>query len=298
MATTTSLTTTYAGKYAGEVIKPAFLANESMQYLTLRENIDYKQVVRKLVDDVSFAAGTCDFTPTGTVAITERILTLEKFQVQRELCKQDFLTDWTANDAQNGRLASEISQAMIDNMLGQIAEKNESLIWQGVNANVGEYAGFITLWLADAGVIDVTGAAAITTANIFSKLQDLVDQAPDRVKRATEKPLIYMGQDVWEKFIFANASAGNGWYTYAGGAVPPTFMGLFAIAVCPGMPANTMALAQKSNLWFGTNLLNDWNQVALLDMTDKDLSENVRFSAKFFAGLQYGFSDEITLYTV
>lgn len=296
MATTTSLTTTYAGALAGEVIKPAFLANESMQYLTIKENIDYKQVVRRLVDDVSFAQGTCDFSPTGTVTLTERILTLEKFQVQRELCKQDFLTDWTAKDAQNGALNAEIADAIINNMLAGIAQKNETVLWQGVNATAGEYAGFITLFTADAAVVDVATPVAITTANVIEKIQALIDTAPDRVKRATEKPLIYMGQDVWEKFIFANAAAGNGWYTYAGGAVPATFMGLYAIAVCPGMPANTMVMAQKSNLWFGTNLLNDWNQVALLDMADKDLSENVRFSAKFLAGIQYGFGDEITMY--
>lgn len=298
MATTTSLTTTYAGKYAGEVLLPAFLSNESMQHVTFKQNIDYKQVVKRLVDDISFAAATCDFTPTGTVTITERILTLEKFQVQRELCKKDFLTDWVAKDAQNGTLAPEYTQAMIDSMLGGIAQKNETVMWQGVNATAGEYDGFITLALADATVIDVASPVAITTANVFSKLQELVDAAPDRVKRATEKPLIYMGQDVWEKFVFANASAGNGWYTYAGGAVPATFMGLYNIAVCPGMPANTMMLAQKSNLWFGTNLESDWNEIAVLDMKDRDLSDNVRFSAKFFAAVQYGFGNEITLYTV
>lgn len=296
MPTTTSLTTTYAGALAGEVLRPAFLANESMQYLTIKENIDYKQVVRRLVDDISFAAGTCDFTPTGTVTLTERILTLEQFQVQRQLCKKDFLVDWSAKDAQNGVLNAEIADAIINNMLAGIAQKNETVLWQGVNGTAGEYDGFITLFAADTAVIDVSTPVAITTANVISKIQELIDAAPDRVKRATEKPLIYMGQDVWEKFIFANAAAGNGWYTYAGPEVTATFMGLYAIAVCPGMPANTMVLAQKSNLWFGTNLLNDWNQVALLDMADKDLSDNVRFSAKFLAGIQYGFGDEITMY--
>lgn len=295
MATTTSLTTTYAGKYAGEIIRPALLANESMQYVTVKENIDYKQVVKKLVDTVSFAAATCDFTPTGTVTITERVLTLEKFQVQRNLCINDFISDWTANDAQNGRLSPELVQAMTDNILGGIAAKNEVVMWTGVNATAGEYAGFITLMEADSDVIDIASPIAITTANVFAKLQELVDAAPDAVKRSTERPLIYMGQDVWEKFIFANAAAGNGWYTYAGGAVPATFMGLYDIAVCPGLSANTMFLAQKSNLWFGTNLTADWNGLTIKDMTEFG-EENVRFSVKFFAGVQYGFGNEIVLY--
>ena len=75
MATTTSLTTTFAGKEAGAYIKSAFYANETLKYITVKENIDYKQVVRKLVDTITFADDTCDFTPTGTVTLTERILT-------------------------------------------------------------------------------------------------------------------------------------------------------------------------------------------------------------------------------
>ena len=45
MATTTSLTTTYAGKEAGGYIRSAFLSNETLQYITIKENVEYKQVV-------------------------------------------------------------------------------------------------------------------------------------------------------------------------------------------------------------------------------------------------------------
>jgi hypothetical protein len=73
-------------------------------------------------------------------------------------------------------------------------------------------------------------------------------------------------------------------------------MGRFQIAVCPGMPSSTMIMAQKSNLWFGTNLLSDWNRIDLLDMYTHDLSDNVRFNARFYAGVQYGFGNEIAAY--
>ena len=138
MATTTSLTTTYAGKEAGAYIKSAFYANETLKHITVKENIDYKQVVRKLVDTITFADDTCDFTPTGTVTLTERVLTLEKFQVHRQLCKNDFLADWQAIEEQNDNLNASLTEAMIANMLGGIAQRNEYLIWQGVAANAGE----------------------------------------------------------------------------------------------------------------------------------------------------------------
>lgn len=295
MATVTSLTTTYAGKYAGEYIRQAFLANESLQYVTVKENIDYKAVVKKLVDSVTFAAPTCDFTPTGTVTITERVLTLEKFQVQRELCKKDFLTDWAANDAQNGRLEGALVDTLVANMLAGIAAKNETLLWSGVNGNTGEYDGLITLIDADNTVNFVASPIALTANNIIAKIELLLAEVPTAVENSTEKPLLYMNKKTFHLYRQANAAAGNGWYTYAGPAVEPTFMGIYDIAICPGMPDNTMIVAQKSNLWFGTNLLSDWNSIQVVDM-EQWAEENVRFSAKFLAGVQYGFGNEIAAY--
>ena len=169
MATTLSpnpINSTFSGAVAGGYIRAAFLSNESLSAVTFKENIDYKQVVRKLVDDITFEAPTCDFTPLGTVALSERILTLEKFQIHRQLCKNDFLKDWESSSEQNGQLHASLTDAIIANVLAGMAARNEVLIWQGVNATAGEYAGFETLFLADGDVLDVDAPEAITSANV------------------------------------------------------------------------------------------------------------------------------------
>jgi hypothetical protein len=297
-----SLTTTYAGKYAGEYIRQAFIQNETLQHVTVKENIDYKQVVKKLVDTISFAAPTCEFDPPspGTITITERVLTLEKFQVQRELCLNDFLTDWAAGDVQNGRLEPALVEAVIANSLAGISAKNETLVWQGVNANAGEYDGFITLLDNTVNYVSsplaiVNGSTATTNANILVAIRNLIDECPVAVKSATEAPTIYMSYNCWEAYLSAQIASGNGWYATGGPEVPKLYMGRFPIAVCPGMPSSTMVMAQKSNLWFGTNLLNDWNSIQVVDMTQW-AEDNIRFSAKFFAGAQIGFLPEVTAY--
>ena len=296
MATTTSLTTTYAGREAAGYIRAAFLSNESLSAVTFKENIEYKQVVRKLVDNVTFANATCDFTPTGTVTLTERILTLEKFQVHRQLCKKDFLADWEAKSEQDGFLHASLTDALIANVLAGVAANNERLIWQGVNATAGEYAGFETLFLADAAVLDVASPEAITSANVIEEMARLVLTLPTRVRRATEKPVIAVSSNVAEAFRTAILGLGGGSYLYQGEAVKMTWQGQYDIIECPGMSDNTMAFYQKSNLWFGTNTLDQWNNVSVLDMADRDLSRNVRFHTSFFAGVQYGFGDEIAFY--
>lgn len=296
MATTTSLTTTYAGREAAGYIRAAFLSNESLAAVTIRENIEYKQVIRKLVDNVTFEAPTCDFTPLGTVTLTERILTLEKFQVHRQLCKKDFLADWEAASEQNGSLHASLADAIIANVMAGVAARNEVLIWQGVNANTGEYAGFETLYLADAAVLDVAAPEAIVVGNVIEEMGKLVATLPTSVKRATEKPIIAVSSNVAEAYRSAILGLGGGFYLYQGESVVMNWQGQYDVIECPGMSDDTMAFYQKSNLIFGTNLLDQWNNVALLDMYASDLSDNVRFACSFFAGVQYGFGNEIAFY--
>ena len=296
MATTTSLTSTYAGREAAGYIRAAFLSNESLAAVTFKENIEYKQVVRKLVDSITFANATCDFTPTGTVTLTERILTLEKFQVHRQLCKKDFLIDWEAREEQNGNLHASLTDALIANVMAGVAARNEVLIWQGVNATAGQYDGFETLFLADGDVLDVAAPEAITSTNVIEEMGKLVLTLPTRVRRATEKPVIAVSSNVAEAYRSAILGLGGGYYLYQGESVVMNWQGQYDVIECPGMSDDTMAFYQKSNLWFGTNLLDQWNNVAVLDMYAHDLSDNVRFAASFFAGVQYGFGNEIAFY--
>ena len=294
MATTVDNNTSYAGKFAGEYLKAAFYANDTLQTITVKENIEYRAVVKKLIDNVTFADATCAFTPTGEIAITERYLTLKKLQFQQEVCKNEFLNDYNAKDVQNGSLGSALNDAIMSTMLAGISQNNENLIWTGSGANAGEYDGLLTLIgnNGDGDINFVASPVAINSGNVISKVQALIAATPLAVKKASEKPTIYMSYDVWEAYMYAQIGSGFATYLTTGPEVQKTFMGLFKIEVCPGMPASTMIMAQKSNLWFGTNLTSDWNNVQVVDM-GAWADDNVRFSAKFFAGTQYGIGAEI-----
>ena len=59
-----------------------------------------------------------------------------------------------------------------------------------------------------------------------------------------------------------------------------------------------MVAAEKSNLFFGTGLMNDQNEVKVIDMADIDGSQNVRVVMRYTAGVQYGIGSDIVLYSV
>jgi hypothetical protein len=239
--------------------------------------------------------------------LTERILQPEEFQVNLEICKKDFHSDWEA--VQMGysafdNLPPAFSDFLIAHVAGLVAEKTEQNIWKGATATAGEFNGLVTLALADATVIDVAStAASVTASNVIAEMGKVVDAIPSALY-GKEDLYIYVSQNVARAYVRAlggfgasglgaNGVNAEGTQWWNNGAL--SFDGV-KIFVANGLADNNMMAAQKSNLFFGTGLLSDHNLVKLLDMADLDGSENVRVVMRFTAGVQYGIGSDIVLY--
>ena len=124
MATTTSITTTYAGEFAGKYISAALLSADTIEGggITVKPNVKFKEVMKKVSTDAIVKDATCDFSDTSTLTLTERILQPEEFQVNLELCKKDFRSDWEA--IQMGYSAFDnLPPAFSDFLIGHVASK-------------------------------------------------------------------------------------------------------------------------------------------------------------------------------
>jgi len=309
LATTTNITTTYAGQFAGEYIAAALLSASTIDDggLTVKGNISYKEVIKKLATTELVSAASCDFTPTSTVTLTERILQPTELQVNLQLCKKDFISDWEAQSMGFGMaqtLPPKFSDFMLAHVAAEVAQSNELNIWQG-DTGAGSnnaYDGFEKLLAADAGVVDVA-AATLDAANIIAELGKVVDAIPSALY-GKEDLFIYIGSAAAKFYVqalggFAASGLGaNGvnnmgtqWWN--NGSLTVNGVKIF---VCPGMSANKMVAAQRSNLYFGTGLLNDTQEVRVLDMQDLDGSQNVRMVMRYTAGVQFGVAEDIVLY--
>ena len=74
-ATTTSITSTYAGEFAGKYISAALLSGSTIEngLITVKPNVKFKEVLKKVATDANVIKdATCDFTPTGTLTLTEK----------------------------------------------------------------------------------------------------------------------------------------------------------------------------------------------------------------------------------
>ena len=307
MATTTSITTTYAGEFAGKYISAALLSANTIEKggIEVKPNIKFKEVIKKLATGALIANGGCDFAATSSVTLTERIIEPETFQVNLELCKADFRSDWEAVSmgySAFDSLPKTFQDYLLAHVVAKVAEKNEQNIWRGVNANAGEFDGFTVLAAADADVIDVT-AATVTAANVIAQLGAIVDAIPSSLY-GKEDLYLYVSQNIARAYVralggFASNLGGAGtmnegtqWYN--GGEL--SFDGV-RIFVANGLADNTAMAAEKSNLYFGTGLLSDHNEVKVIDMAYIDGSQNVRIVMRFTAGVQYGIGADIVLYS-
>ena len=309
MATTNNLTTTYAGEFAGKYISAALLSGKTLAEgnITIKPNIKFKEVMKKVATNDIVKDASCDFDATSTLTLTERILTPEEFQVNLQLCKKDFRADWEA--VQMGysafdNLPPSFSQFLIAHVADKVAQRMETNIWNGTNANAGQFDGFRTTLLADADVNDVAAVGGgVTATNVIAQIGAIVDSIPSAVY-GSEDLLIYVSNNIYRAYVRAlggfatnvgaSGSDNKGTQWFNGGAL--TFDGI-NIVMASGLADNTAVASEKSNLFFGTGLLNDQNEVKVIDMADIDGSQNVRVVMRFTAGIQHAIGSDIVLYS-
>lgn len=317
------VTSTYAGEAASGYIAAALLSANTLdkKLITIMPNVKYKSVIQKLDVSNIVSDASCDFETSGSsVAISEQVLTPKELQVNLELCKQEFVDSWEA--LQLGFSAFDTIPASFNDFLvsyvgGKVAEATEIAIWQGSNTN-GSFPGFTTLFSASVAVTGSTSVIAagtsgptsrvgalsgsIDSTNVIAKLDGLVSSIPNEVY-GKEDLVIYIPTNVAKAYQQATAGqtsatsyGANGYNNqFTIGAKPYNYNGI-DLVLCPGMPSSKMVAAQKSNLFFGTGLLSDYNEVRVLDMANLDGSQNYRIIMRYTAGVQFGIGEDIVYY--
>ena len=291
----------FNGKAAGFYISAALKASNSLDYLTMIENIKYKSNIQALNQTVdSVVDATCNFSSVGTLALTEKELEPKNLQVNLDLCKEDMLDSWEALQMRagaGGNPSASFEDYVISYMGGIIAEATEDSIWSGTNV-AGQFNGFLGLVTGlllpgpDPTVVqDGAAAAPYTAGNIIANLQSAVGAIPSQTL-GKEDLHIYMSQRSYQYYIGAVSTLGYVNAYNMNGDYQPMFEG-YKLAVCNGMEENQMVVAQKSNMFFGTDLLSDATRISLMDMSTLDGSNNLRLVARYSAGVQTGTGADI-----
>ena len=300
MATTTTINSSYAGEVAGEIVGKAFKEADTIarNLVTILPNIAYKETVRKIDYGNGRTDFTCGFGGNGSVVLDEVVLEPKKLKNELEICKEDLRKVWDTQSmgfsAHNDSMPADEEQALLVEILAETAEATDADIWQGLDTT-GHFEGFLQKFLGDSDVIKIASPVDITKSNVVAKLQAMTNAIPIALRRKTD--LVFaVSPDVAQAYTDAliDASITNGY----GGAQGDTLQyGRYTLEVVNGLPDSTMVVYQRKNLYFGTGLMADHNEIRIKDMDESNLTGTVRYKMVYTAGVAYVRGEEIVLYT-
>ena len=257
----------------------------------------------------------CDFVTAGSTLSQNKYLSPKELQVNLSLCKQEFVDSWNALQlgySAFDEIPRDFNDFLVSYVGGKVAEKTEQDIWSGVSTNNGEFGGFETILSASAATLltsavqpartDGDGAVisgSVDSSNVLATLSAVYDTIPSAVY-GKEDLVIYVGSKIaraYQSALSGNSTLSNNSYNNQlnVGEKPSNFQGI-EIVLCPGMSDDKIVAAQKSNLFFGTGLLSDHNEVRVLDMANLDGSQNYRVIMRYTAGTQIGIAQDIVYY--
>ena len=311
MATTTNITTTYAGEFKKKIIAAALLSANTINNggIEVKAGIKYKEVIKRIGTDDLLKNATCDFDATSTITLTERIIEPKELQVNLQLCKKDFHSDFLS--VEQGLSAHDVLPPTFqDFLIAHVAEKVASAvevsIWRGAAATAGQFNGIATLLALDAALpaAQEVAGTTVTAANVVAELGKIVDAIPARLY-GNEGLHIYVAQNIYRAYVRSLGGFGASGLGAAGFEAKGNnqmfgdlmFDGV-KLFVANGLANNVAVATLKDNLYFGTGLMDDMTEAKIIDMSDIDGSQNVRVVLRMTAGVQYGFAEDVVTYGI
>ena len=288
------ITSNYAGTAALPYVAPAILSGDTIAngYVEVLENVRYKANLRKF-DGVALQAAGCEFSNSaGSLTLSDVVLTTTALQVNEQVCNKDLRTAWEAEQmrGQSSNSPADFQAFAAQYVAAKVAEGVERNLWQGnyafddggTDGTYTSFNGICNLIVAGTpGHEDLlTGATAST--NILSRLTTLSADIPD-VLAGDPDTKLFMSRAM--KQLYYTALAGTAELTFHAAEAANFFNG-YEIITPGGMPNDTFIFSKKENLYFGTDLLTDHIEAAVLNLMGVTGDDVTRIIMKFSAGVQ------------
>lgn len=300
MATTRNFTSSYSGDAIRSYILRALTGGETLSTdgINIQTGVKFKRAIKKFTSADIVQSGSCDFTPAGTLTISEGTLEPQKLKINEQICFEDIYSLWDAESMADGMNEEEMPQELVDaiteEFVSKMAEYVENLVWQGdlTGSTFVLFDGYEKI-LDNGSPQTVTG----TTINASNVLAEFGKVTAAQLKAIKNKPaaskVMFVSPEVAE--FYQQSLDAQGLNT----SVDEKAMAYHGIEVRPvgGISTNTIVLGMRDNFYFGTDLMSDWTAIKMLDQRDVDGSEFVNIVMKGKADVAIGFTQEVVYYS-
>ena len=323
MASTIDLSglTKYTDQLSQALISEAVLAGTTFKYISLMPGVPYATAINLSTSTLVAQAGGCGLlNATGSVALTQRSLTVCPLKVEENICEDDIKQYWLGKLMQDGSYVEELSpkqfaQVYTADKVAKLGALIEDYYWSGSTAN--HYSNGKTLCngiletleytSGSASVISGNGtySGALTVGNALSVIDGMIaaltaDANGSQVLANTDLTL-FMSYSNFTTLVRALRNV-NYFHSVTGqeevgGAgrwelmYPGQNLRIVATRGLNGL--NKMVLTPAKNLYYGFDSESDYTKFRIWSELNYD---DIRFRAKFKIGAQVGYPQYVVMY--
>ena len=296
--------TTYTGKDALGFYSKALLEGDTKSMIRLVADVQSKVKLARLDMSGILGESDCTFADHGTTTLSQKTLEVCPLKINVEYCTRDFETNYLSEQLRPGSLDSQIPTSfqdyILDLIMKNVSTDLENILWNGDTASspsgttVALCDGFLKKFLADAAVVDVPGTT-LSASNIIAEMGKLYAAVTNTI--VNKGKLVFFVSVAASKFYKQALAALNNALigSYNNGDFTLSYIDI-PVIVAPGLPTNQMVAVEPENLWYGTDLVGDVEDILIIPQRDKSGAPTVRIVGEFKFGVEYAIGEEITWY--
>lgn len=266
----------------------------------------HKQSINLMGTDATFQADSCGFDPSGLTPFTQREITVGAIKVQEALCIKDLEDKYTGAFLPQGAnyvdpSALWFAETYLALKSAIIQQQVSRAIWLGdttsLDVNLNKFDGLNKIINAaiSAGAIQATPDGVIDKDNVRTIIEQMYLLTPQAIQDESDLYLM-MGNDTL-KTLRLKLGQDNLFNTtpddVLGNVVVYPYTNLKCIGIKGLSGTNKMHIARFSNLYYGTDLLNDMKE---LDFFYAREAMEFRYTTAFKLGTQIAKPEEIVTY--
>ena len=289
MAINVSALTAYVDEQRLPLIRKTIFAAPSVKHFNLQTGVKHSAALNILNTTVAFGDGaTCGWDEAGTSAFSQRTLEVGNYKVNMSFCDKAMLKYWNGYEVRvaAGQKSLPFEEDFVAGVIDGVAEKLETIIWQGVKAT-DKMDGILTILGAESTVIKTEAGTTIYDSVLKAykaipakKLDKAamfigVDKFRDLVLELTAKNLYHYNPAVDEKMEIV---------------LPGTNTRVIAVSGLNGK--TSVVAADPENIYYGVDMEGDEEKFDLWYSQD---NQEFRLAINFNAGVQVAFPDEVVL---
>jgi hypothetical protein len=308
MAFSLGTLTAYVEQNANELLTKSVFGGKTISMLTKKVGIKSSETLNIMdTDAIIQAGGTCGFNSSGTTSITQRVLTVGKMKVQESLCPPDLEAYFTQKALEAGSDYDMIAYAKEYSALkvAKINRAMELLVWRATTSGGDQFNGLRYIIDNATGVIEAnstayygTPATEFNDTNALQVAQAVFKAIPADVIDA-EDLVAFCGWDFFKNLI--NKITNSNFFAYVTDAVaksgeitiPGTTLKFVAVHGLDNQ--NAIYCGQRSNMFYGTDLLSEEDKYSL---KYDEVNELVKFSCRWKSGVQIAFPNQIVAFRI